>query len=246
MSENSGESFIRASRLSAMPVSAQKLGQPQPSLEWPIPPGAELAALPDPNAVPLPELSLPAAIERRSTVRKFGLASLELPELSYLLWATQGVKTITAQPTTLRTVPSAGARHAFETFLVVDRVTGLTPGLYRYAALQHALLPIDLSPDHSQAILRTFTRQEHIFAGAVVWIWVAVPARMEFRHPVRGYRYLFLDAGHICQNLYLAAELFDCGVCALGVFEDEVLNPLLGLDGQTSFAAYGAVVGRKP
>jgi len=245
MSDDPGQTFIRESSYRKMPVSAQKQGQPQPPLELPYPEGAALIPLPDPDGLILTEISLREAIDRRRTVRKYGEAPITFEELSYLLWATQGVKAVTALPTTLRTVPSAGARHAIETFLVIKRVMGLERGLYRYIALHHALLELDSSAVHCDEILRAFVQQDHILKAAATLIWAAVPARMEFRHPVRGYRYLFLDAGHICQNLYLAAEMVNCGVCALGVFDDDVLNPLLGLDGQTIFAVYAAALGRR-
>lgn len=81
--------------------------------------------------------------------------------------------------------------------------------------------------------------------SAVTFFWAAVTYRMGWRYGERGYRYLFLDAGHVCQNLYLAAEAVGCGVCAIAAFEDDTLNQLLGLDGVEQFAVYVATAGRK-
>jgi SagB-type dehydrogenase family enzyme len=80
--------------------------------------------------------------------------------------------------------------------------------------------------------------------SGVTFFWVAVSERMEWRYPVRGYRYLHLDAGHVCQNLYLAAEAISCGVCAIAAFDDEKVNEALNLDGENLFVIYVATVGK--
>ncbi|MGL5512674.1 MAG: nitroreductase family protein, partial [Sporomusa sp.] len=66
-----------------------------------------------------------------------------------------------------------------------------------------------------------------------------------YRYGQRGYRYLHLDAGHTCQNLYLAAEAVDSGVCAIAAFDDDCLNKALAIDGDNQFAVYVATVGKK-
>ncbi|HEY3312047.1 MAG TPA: SagB/ThcOx family dehydrogenase, partial [Anaerolineales bacterium] len=76
-------------------------------------------------------------------------------------------------------------------------------------------------------------------------IWVAVLARMRWRYGQRGYRYLHLDAGHVCQNLSLAAEATGCGICPIAAFNDDLLNGVLGLDGEEQFAIYMASLGKK-
>ena len=68
---------------------------------------------------------------------------------------------------------------------------------------------------------------------------------MTWKYSERGIRFLHLDAGHVCQNLYLAAEAISCGVCAIGGFNDEDVNPLLGLDGEDCFVIYMATVGKR-
>jgi SagB-type dehydrogenase family enzyme len=143
-------------------------------------------------------------------------------------------------------VPSAGARHAFETYLLANRVEELRPRLYRFLAGEHVLQPRPgterVAPTMAQACLD----QDMVKTCAVAFIWVAVPARMTWRYSQRGYRYLHLDAGHVCQNLYLAAESLDCGACAIAAFDDDAVNGVLGIDGEEQFAIYLATVGRKP
>jgi SagB-type dehydrogenase family enzyme len=68
---------------------------------------------------------------------------------------------------------------------------------------------------------------------------------MKWRYGERGYRYLYLDAGHVCQNLYLAAESINCGVCAIAAFSDDDMNSLLKIDGVEQYVIYLATVGKK-
>jgi len=190
-------------------------------------------------------VDLTAAINRRRTCRRYASEALSLAELSYLLWCTQGVQVVTSRPVTLRPVPSAGARHAFETYLLINRVAGLKPGLCRFLPLEHELQEVSLTDGLAAQFAEAALNQNIIRTAAVTFIWVAVVYRMYWRYGERGYRYLHLDAGHVCQNLYLAAEAVDCGVCAVGAFDDEPLNQLMGLDGEEQFVIYMATVGKK-
>lgn len=245
MTESIGRKFWKLTQNQYLPESPQRLGIPQPPLEMEYDLAAPLVELPEITNVPKPATSLWEAIDRRITVRRYSEASISLDELSLLLWVTQGVKQVTTRPATSRTVPSAGARHAFETFLLVNRVAGLEPGIYRYIALEHALLPFDLSADTNQRITEASKNQQHVANSAVTFLWAAVTERMTWRYPERGFRYMLLDAGHVCQNLYLAAEGIGCGVCAIAAYDDELLNRAVKLDGEQNFVCYAASLGKR-
>jgi SagB-type dehydrogenase family enzyme len=243
--KTTAQDYMRATYPQALSNAPQDEGVPQPPLELPIPPDAELIALPAPSGIEIPDIGLRAAVEQRRTLRKYSEAPLSMDELSYLLWMTQGVKKVSSRPATLRTVPSAGARHAFETELLVNSVEGLPSGLYRFAASQHALLRLDAPSSIREDVTEACWNQQQVFNSAVTFIWVAVMERMSWRYVERGLRYLHLDAGHVCQNLYLAAEATGCGVCAIAAFDDEKLNAVLELDGDNLFAIYLASLGKK-
>ncbi len=245
MTESIGRKFWELTKSAHLPESPQRLGQPQPPLQAPYDPNAALISLPDPHQLPRPALDLWQVIEQRATLRQYAPEPLSLEELSLLLWATQGVKEVTSRTFTLRTVPSAGARHPFETLLLVNRVRGLEPAVYRYLALEHALIVHDHAPDLSPRLTTACKNQQHVASSAVTFFWVAVPERMTWRYPERGYRYMLLDAGHVCQNLYLVAEGLGCGVCGLAAYEDDLLNQALHLDGERSFVTYAATLGRR-
>jgi SagB-type dehydrogenase family enzyme len=245
MSLITGQEFMRKTRYQEMGTSPQRQGLPQPPLELPYPVDAELIALPDHDLIEIPAVSLQKIIEGRRSVRQYAEKPLSLEELSYLLWLTQGIQSVSERPATARTVPSAGARHAFETYLLINAVKGLQPGLYRFIALEHALLPLALDPGLNEKITKACLDQSHVHNSAVTFMWVAVVERMAWRYQERGYRYMHLDAGHVCQNLYLAAESIDCGVCAIAAFDDDLLNAALELDGDNLFAIYAASLGKK-
>jgi SagB-type dehydrogenase family enzyme len=245
MSDSIGRLFMQKTRPHELQPSAQSQGVTQPPLELPYPGSASLINLPEPEDVQMPAMTVRTAIEKRQTLRRYAPQALSTEELSFLLWCTQGVKQVTPRPVTLRTVPSAGARHAFETYLLVNRTDSVNPGLYRYIALQHSLLELNLSPQIVDEVTHACFDQEMIRTSAVTFIWVAVVERMSWRYGERGYRYLHLDAGHVCQNLYLAAENIDCGVCAIAAYNDDQLNEALGLDGEKMFAIYLGSVGKR-
>jgi len=220
-------------------------GVPMPALEWPVAAPPPLIALPDPHLACAP-VDIHTLIAQRRTQRAYAPDPLALAELSFLLWSTQGVQKYTPGERTLRTVPSAGARHALETLLLVNNVDGLAPALYRYVATRHALAVFSSNESMLDDVRDGFRNMNLVTLSAVVFIWVCVLERMTWRFGERGWRYVLLDAGHVCENLYLAGEACGCGTCAIGVFNDADINAALGLDGAGQFVMYAASLGKKP
>lgn len=245
MPDGSGRQFLDMTRAEFLTPPDQMLGLPQPLLELPYEGGAAVYALPDPSGFDVPMLDLWEAILRRESVREYTSEALSVAELSYLLFATQGVREVVEGEYTLRTVPSAGARHAFETYVLAARVEGLRNGLYRYLALDHRLLGVDLDPSVGGRVVAACYNQPFLQTAAAIFVWTAVPYRMTWRYGERGYRYLFLDAGHVCQNLYLAAEPIGCGVCAIGAYDDDALDRAIGADQSDQFPIYVASLGKR-
>ena len=238
--------FWRGTQHEHMDPTPQSAGVPKPAVELPLDPAVPLVALPDPRAWSPPPVDLNALVSNRRTVRAYHAEPLAVRELSWLLWCSQGVEKTTDDGRTMRTVPSAGARHAFETLLLVNAVESLDPGVYRYAAMRHALAPCAAATARVDDLVDAFRNVNLVRLSAVVLIWIAVAPRMTWKFGARGYRYLLLDAGHVCQNVYMAAEAIGCGACAIGAFTDEDMNAALGLDGTDQFVVYAASVGRKP
>ena len=238
-----GREFMEMTKYRNMGDAPQRLGEVQPPLEAPVD-AEERIPLPDPSALGYGKAPLLNTIEQRRSLRSYGETPLTLGELSYLLWCCQGVQK-QGEKHTYRAVPSAGARHAFETHVLVNRVEGLETGLYRYMALSGTLAPVNLNEGIAESLTSACLGQGMVAGSAVTVYWAAEAERMVYRYGERGYRYLHLDAGHSCQNLYLAAESIGCGACGIAAFDDDQLNAVLGLDGVKQFAVYACTVGKR-
>ncbi len=192
----------------------------------------------------IPELSERAAVlyhllNNRKSRRKYTEEPLAIEELSYLLWAIEGVKENRGK-FSFRTTPSGGARHPLDVYIFAHKVEGLNVGLYRYLPVEHELV-LERQGDDSVALDEALNGQ--FWNAACVVMWAAVPYRSEWRYGKAAYKLVALDTGHSCQNLYLACESLGLGTCAIGAYDQERLDAYLGLDGEEMFAIYAAPVG---
>jgi SagB-type dehydrogenase family enzyme len=169
---------------------------------------------------------------------------LSLDELAFLLWSTQGVRQVVHEAAVLRTVPSAGCRHPFETYLAIVRVEGLASGIYRYLPLDHSLVLVRAIESVSVQLVAATRGQGFSCQAAVTFIWTVIPARTEWRYAEASYKVIALDAGHVCQNLYLACEAVAAGTCAIAAYDQNLFDELLGVDGDEEFTIYVAPVGK--
>jgi SagB-type dehydrogenase family enzyme len=220
---------------------------PPPPLQKPAPDDAERTDLPAPNdVVNAFPIDLSATISRRRSRRRFSDAALSLRELSFLLWATQGIREQVGPGVALRTVPSAGARHALETYLYVRRVEGVREGIHRYLPLEHQLAAVRSDVNLSEAVTEACFGQAFAGRAAATFFWTAIPYRMEWRYGLAAHKVIALDAGHVCQNLYLCCEAIGAGTCAIGAYDQEAVDALLAVDGRDEFTIYIAPVGKLP
>ncbi len=212
------------------PPAANQLPIPLPATEWSAFTGTDLLK----------------AIHRRRSHRRYKDQPLSLAELGMLLWATQGSKGEVAPGSALRTVPSAGCRHPFETYLAVSNVETLSPGIYRYLPLEHALVyEKKLEIEQLKSALSVGTlRQTFTTTAPLCFVWAVIPARTEWRYHTAAHRVILMDVGHLCQNLYLAVEAIGCGTCAIAAYHQQAMDQLLGVDGEDEFTIYLAPVGK--
>ena len=229
--------------------SDQTLGEEQPPLEIDTPPGANIIELPEPSSVVLTKQNIRNCILERKSRRKYTDESINLQELSYMLWATQGLKKIvpaysSTGKATLRTVPSAGARHPFETYLAVNNVQGANPGIYRYSALNHNLVFLFAVENLRDKLTEAAVGQSFTGCAPVVFLWSCKPYLGEWRYIGESHKVMLLDAGHVCQNLYLAVESLALGTVAIAAYSQSKVDELLKLNGKDEFVVYLAPVGR--
>ena len=182
-------------------------------------------------------------IRQRRSVRTFQDTPLKEAELSQLLWAAQGITRV-IRDFGLRTAPSAGALYPVETYLVVHSVEGIEPGVYHYAVETHELDQLKVG-DFRTAVARAALDQKIAYRANVVFVWTAVFERSKWKYKQRAYRYVYLDAGHIAQNVALGAVALGLGSCQIAALYDDEANALLGVDGIDESVIYMTVVGRE-
>lgn len=225
----------------------QQKGIPYPPLQKSAPADARRIELVKPADLHLGRQALSDLVASRQSRRKYAPEALTLEELSFLLWMTQGVHEVIGNGyATRRTVPSGGARHPFETYLAIQRVADLTVGLYRYLPLEHQLCSLYDDPQLPEKVADACNRQSFVKGAAVVFIWSVIPYRSEWRYSIISEKVIALDAGHMCQNLYLASEAIGAGTCAIAAYNQTKLDSLLAVDGKDEFAIYVAPVGKQP
>lgn len=224
--------------------SDQERKLPQPPLtKAPMRPKEAAIALPM-EFEGLTTANLTELLLARKSNRVFDQKPVTLLQLSYLLWATQGIKDIRGKAyATIRTVPCGGARHQFETYLLVRNVEGLEPGAYHYLPMGHKLEYLYPVADLEQVIGETLCEQNWAAKAGVVFYWSMVPYRAEWRYGIYAHRVAMMDLGHVGENLYLAATALGLGTCGVGAFQHELCCRLFGLDEKEEYIVYTSPVG---
>jgi len=224
--------------------------KPDKAKKIPIPPyikpyseDSEFIDLVSPENIHLGNIDLKSVLDARKSRRVFENKSLTLEELSYLLYYTQGVKNVVKDKVTFRTVPSAGATHPLETYLIIFNVEDVERGLYRYIPTIHKLILIKKG-DFSKEIVDATLGQAFLGESAVVFVWTAIPYRTEWKYSFEAHKTIAIDAGHVCQNLYLTAESINCGTCSIAAYDQELMDNLIGVDGNDELVVYLAPVGK--
>ncbi|MRR09966.1 SagB/ThcOx family dehydrogenase [bacterium] len=226
-------------------ISDQQRGRPRPPVQKPYPRNGAVVDLPKPDRSVVLKGDVYDLIEQRRSRRQYTDQPLSLAELSYLLWATQGVRKLSDDKRmSMRTVPSGGSMHPFETYVAVNNVEGIQPGLYRYQAADHKLAFLRRIKGQQDAIATANFGQKFVGHCAATFFWTAVPYKTEWRYVTEAAKLILLDAGHVCQNFYLACESIGCGTCAIGAYDQDKVDRLLRVDGRNELAVYIAPVGK--
>lgn len=240
MKEGVGDIFQREtlySRGGMYGGSPGRTGQPDPYKRGSQAPVITLASPETSGGGPIWDI-----IRKRRSVRRFGGPPLSEVELSQLLWASQGI-TARQGRFGFRAAPSAGALYPVETYILINRVMGIEPGVYHYVIGRHALEQLKKG-DFGQAAAGAALGQDMLEKADIVFIWSAVFERARSKYKQRAYRYIYMDAGHIAQNTALAAVALGLGSCQIAAFYDDEFNQLLGLDGNNESVIYLTAVGR--
>jgi len=242
--------FLKSNFLEFKHIKTDKAkGLPKPLTVKPYDSSSIIIDLPEIYEDMIKRQSIYECIKERRSTRLYSEESLTLEELSYLLWATQGITGTNKGGLMLRTVPCSGATHTFETYLFIMRIEGLQPGIYRYLPVEHKLLFMDELSEIDNKIDAITLDQPFVpnfgKRAAAVFAWSTTPYRSEWKYDISAHKKILIDVGHICQNLYLASESINAGACAIGIYDQKLIDEVLGLDGDEEFVLYLGAVGKK-
>ena len=222
----------------------QELKKPQPPLAK-APMTDRILDLPtDFSSLPI-EQDFLRIINSRKSHRVYTQEPMSLLELSYLLWCTQGVKSVRGKAyATLRTVPCGGARHEFECYLALQNVVGLEDGLYHYLPMKHQMEFLGPKEDLEDFISRSLCEQSWAAKANAVFYYSCVFYRAEWRYGIWAHAPILMDSGHVTENLYLAATSIGLGGCAIAAVEPQIANEAFALDGAEETIFYAMPVGK--
>lgn len=135
--------------------------------------------------------------------------------------------------------------YPLDLFVYAAQVEGLPAGLYHYNPHRHdlaALVQDDCSRQLSDGLVQSELAYNAIFLAFIV----ATFERSTQKYQERGYRFALIEAGHICQNLLLAAVAHDLAGMPIGGFYDASMDAFLELDGVTHATVYAVAIGAPP
>lgn len=207
-------------------------------------PQRPVVALPPPR---LPDVSLADVVQRRESLRTFADDPLALEQLAAVLHTGYGVTHATRLPGNrrgqpLRAVPSGGALYPLELYVLAQRVDGLGERLYHYDPWRHGLESLPVGADHAVGDLTAYP--ELLEPAAALIVVTAMFWRTRFKYALRGYRFALLEAGHVGQNIALAAAALEIAALPVGGVYDRRLEEVLGVDGVNESVVYVFALGR--
>ncbi|MGB9934057.1 SagB/ThcOx family dehydrogenase [Haloarcula amylolytica] len=208
--------------------------------------GHESISLPGPEPV---ECDLTTALDGRRSTRSFDDRGVSRQTLGTLLGHTVAPSAEAHEgdiPETFRPYPSAGGLYPVEVYLVVREGTDIQPGTYYYSPRDHALRVL-ATGETDTGVADCF--MDEPFARGVVAdapvtiVLTGALSRIKAKYGPVGYRFALFEAGHLAQNLLLAASPLGLGGVPLGSFLDDELDRFLGIEGVNESALYPIALG---
>lgn len=192
--------------------------------------------------------TLGKVLRNRRSVRNLQVRPLALARVGRLLHASYGVRGYAKYDRASfhhRPCPSAGACFPLEIYVAAQAVIGLPDGVYHYDARAHQLEIRSRRHAHTElaAIFVGRGGEEIVRQANLVVVITAIFDRTMRKYGERGYRYVWLDAGHLGQNLYLTATALGLGAVGLAGFFDDELNRFLDLPASEEQALYVLCIG---
>lgn len=201
--------------------------------------GSPIIKLPPAVAMHLP---LGKTLTGRQSIREYSDQSINLSQLAAILYAADGI-THARGGYDLRSAPSGGALYPIEIYVLAHAVDSLKPGLYHFQVADSSLALVR-EGDFRESIGKAALDQIWVGSSAATFVLTARFERSTRKYGDRGYRYTYIEAGAICQNISLAATALQMGTAVVGAFIDDAVNEVIGIDGRTEAALLIMPVGQ--
>lgn len=181
------------------------------------------------------DVSFIKALTNRKSTREFGNKPVSKKQIESILYLSCGINNKNIHGLPKRFYPSAGARYPLELYFL-SLNTAFPSGLYHFNVINNSLEK--LKP------VRKFDFKRYIpqfdLTGVACFLLIsAVFERTTSKYGGRGYRYAFMEAGHLGQNIALLASALNLGSCPVGGgFYENRVNKLIGIDGVKESVIY--------
>jgi len=169
-------------------------------------------------------VSVEEAMFKRRSIREYQDKAVTLEQVAQILWAAQGITSEWGG----RTAPSAGGTYPLEVYLVTRKVENLEPGVYNYIPHTHSLSLV-VKGEYSKKLMEASLNQKWVGDASFNLVIAADFSRTTRVYGERGVRYVYLEAGHAAQNVYLQAVALELGCVVVGAFNDELVKSYLEL-----------------
>ena len=190
-------------------------------------------------------MPIDAAIKARVSARQLQAVPIPLESLSSILHYAYGVSRANESsvvPKAFRTVPSAGALYPLELFFYSRYVEGIGAGVYHYNPLHNSIQFIRPENDNAQ-ITKAFVQEALAREASIIIFLTALFEKCTFKYGERGYRFIFLEAGHVAQNINLIVTALGLASVNIGGFYDREVDDYLSIDGLTHSTIYLTAIG---
>ena len=190
-------------------------------------------------------------LENRRSIRTYAETPIRLDAISAFLFYSVRIQGLVEDPAhedmvSLRPVPSAGARHAFEIYPFIRQCHGLAPGVYRYCPQTHVLEKIKSAGSEIQKLLEQnpYKAITPIPPQATIYISARIE-RMAWKYESIAYKLIQQDLGCLYQTFYLVAEALGLAPCALGDVDSDRLGKALDINWQIEPFIGGFTLGKR-
>jgi SagB-type dehydrogenase family enzyme len=172
--------------------------------------------------------SIEQALKERRSIRTYGNGPITLQQVAQLLWAAQGITSVNG----FRTSPSAGGLYPLDIYVICGNINTLPTGVYHYNPKNHSLKLL-VKGDKRKNLAIAALNQTTIQNGNADIVITGTYMKTIEKYGQRGKRYVYMEAGHVAENIYLQAVSLGIGTVSIGAFNDTAVKSILNISNNT-------------